>query len=1085
MSANLFYILKFNKPRTGDESFLFLAYRFQFFLGHLGKFGASLVLGLLFLLGNAPEISYAQVVTNITGDGSMGTIVPNGCNVCDITGGTRPNGGPNLFHSFDQFNVGETGIANFLNDGTATTNIISRVTGGDPSSIFGVIQTTGFGEANLFLMNPNGIVFGPNATLNVGGDTHFTTANYIRLVDDVQFTADPGAQVDVLTISPVAAFGFSGPTNPESISINDIDLAVADGKTISLVGGDVTIASSVTASGGQIRIASMTSPGEILHSNFMTGPNSNGESFTAGAVISLGDGTTLDVSGDAAGTVIIRGGELHMVNATISADTGDSNGAETAVDINLMGDMTIQAGTDLNTFEGIPAITARSGGSGNAGKVDIVSRNLDVQVTDDFFYPAVISTVNSGTGGRGGDVNITTGNLNATGDPFGFAFFIDSGKAGDGPGGNITIEADNFQMQDIFLNTGDNFDFDPFDPTGIAGNVTIRADELGLNFSGIMTDSFSANNAGNISIEGRDGDGGDVTLADSQITASGFDQGGEITIDVDSFVATSSLVTSSTEEGSGPAPGITVNAQTIELRDGSQFITSTFGDGDAGPINVTALDHFSIIGSAPFTNRPSGIFSNSFGDFGTLGESGTVTINTPQFTMTGGGRINTVTASSGVGGSVIVISDDIFISGQQAFTPSEQLFGLGNQRASGIYTSTVGDANCGGPCGNAGDITITTNSLTIENGAQLDSGSSSTGDGGTVTANASGQISISGTLDDGTRGGVFSRTIGNDASAGDGGGISLTAGQSVFLNSGATVSASSTGPGTPGNVTIAATAGDVKVNNGNIEASSNSPATGGDITVTAGQNAEFTNNTEVNALNTGTGDAGGILVEAGNTILVDNSTVNVQSAQGNAGDIKFDADFLIHVKNSLISGATGGGPETFGANIDFDPQWIIIENSQILANAFEGQGGNITLTADNGVFIDTSTIIDFSSTFGTSGSLDVQAPIQILSEVITPLPQGTLKVAKMYAARCAAQKGGQFSSFVQGGRDGLPPSPGGFMPSPLQMTVPQTSAGSRPTSTGASGNMVKRLGLDSDTEFVGYNSHAHWLIGDSVQGCAA
>ena len=173
-----------------------------------------------------------------------------------------------------------------------------------------------------------------------------------------------------------------------------------------------------------------------------------------------------------------------------------------------------------------------------------------------------------------------------------------------------------------------------------------------------------------------------------------------------------------------------------------------------------------------------------------------------------------------------------------------------------------------------------------------------------------------------------------------------------------------------------------------------------------------------------------------------------------------------------------------GANIDFDPQWIIIENSQILANAFEGQGGSIKFTADNGIFIDTSTLIDFSSTFGTSGSLDVQAPIQNLSGVITPLPQGTLKVAKMYAERCAAQKGGQFSSFVQGGRDGLPPSPGGFMPSPLQMIAPPSSAGSLPTISGASGNMVKRLGLNSGAELVGPNGKAHWMIGDSIQGCA-
>ena len=100
----------------------------------------------------------------------------------DITGGTRPGGGTNLFHSFGDFNVPNHNIANFLNDsGLATSNILGRVTGGNISNIFGTIQTTGFGNANLFLMNPTGFLFGPNATVNVGGMVAFTSADYLRL----------------------------------------------------------------------------------------------------------------------------------------------------------------------------------------------------------------------------------------------------------------------------------------------------------------------------------------------------------------------------------------------------------------------------------------------------------------------------------------------------------------------------------------------------------------------------------------------------------------------------------------------------------------------------------------------------------------------------------------------------------------------------------------------------------------------------------------------------------------------------------------------------------------------------------------
>jgi len=101
-------------------------------------------------------------------------------------------------------------IANFLNkgsfdsngnllaDGLATSNILGRVTGGNISNIFGMIQTTNFGNANLFLMNPAGFLFGPNATVNVGGMVSFTSADYLRLTDNARFNAVPGPAESVL-----------------------------------------------------------------------------------------------------------------------------------------------------------------------------------------------------------------------------------------------------------------------------------------------------------------------------------------------------------------------------------------------------------------------------------------------------------------------------------------------------------------------------------------------------------------------------------------------------------------------------------------------------------------------------------------------------------------------------------------------------------------------------------------------------------------------------------------------------------------------------------------------------------------------
>ena len=205
----------------------------------LRTFLPSLVLLLVAL--PAPSLAQVTAITPTTGTGNLGTTVTSAGNLYNITGGTRPGNGPNLFHSFGLFSVGTSDIANFSNDtGLSTTNILSRVTGGNPSNIFGTIQTTGFGSANLFLINPAGVLFGPTASLNVGGSFHVSTADYIRLTDGAQFNAIPGPQDALLSTAPVAAFGFLSP-NPAAIAIQGSNLSIPTGQTLSVVGGEITI----------------------------------------------------------------------------------------------------------------------------------------------------------------------------------------------------------------------------------------------------------------------------------------------------------------------------------------------------------------------------------------------------------------------------------------------------------------------------------------------------------------------------------------------------------------------------------------------------------------------------------------------------------------------------------------------------------------------------------------------------------------------------------------------------------------------------------------------------------------------------
>src|SRR5262249_11796240 len=147
--------------------------------------------------------------------------------VYNITGGTRPGNGPNLFHSFDRFSVGTGETANFTSAQTGIKNILSRVTGGQQSTIDGQLRTDGqlrAEGANLYLLNPAGVLFGPHASLDVSGSFHVSTADYLRFADGAQLHADLG-QGSQLTVAEPAAFGFLGST-PAPITIQGGKLGV-------------------------------------------------------------------------------------------------------------------------------------------------------------------------------------------------------------------------------------------------------------------------------------------------------------------------------------------------------------------------------------------------------------------------------------------------------------------------------------------------------------------------------------------------------------------------------------------------------------------------------------------------------------------------------------------------------------------------------------------------------------------------------------------------------------------------------------------------------------------------------------------
>ena len=625
-----------------------------------------------------PGIGLPQVATTITSSG-LGTTVTQAGTTHNITGGTRPGNGANLFHSFGLFNVGEGNTANFLNNtGLATSNILGRVTGGQSSSIFGTIQTTNFGAANLFLINPAGWIFGPTASLNVGGAFHVSTADYIRLSDGVLFNATPGPADALLTTAPPAAFGFLGPPLCVSPCIS-VDggflggfLQVPEGQTLSLVGGDVQITGGATlfAPSGRVQIASVASPGELAI------PDLNVGSFSQLGRIDINSGSSINVSGDfsgagAGGTVLIRGGQLFVDSSTITSETvGDIDGASTGIDIQMVDSVEFTNGT---------SITTATSGTGRGGNIDVKAASLSMSSG---------GTILSQTFGDGqsGNVSLTVdGAAEIAGSS------ISSASFGTGLPGDISVNVGALTLTDASTIQAGLF-------SGTEGaNVTVTArDSIVIsNGSGISSQSFLSNV-------------GQVVI--SAPTAS-------LTID-NGFISTGTLET-------GNAGDISVNVQSLTLTGGGQIASSNIfqATGSGGDVTINA-NSVSISGTSPtgvsvlpspfgdFVNNPhSGIFSAAFSESPLAGPGGTITVSTPTLTMSDGGTISVATVGGGGAGNIALNVGDFTLASSARIDSSTTAAGAGGNLNVAAATVNIGGAGSGlfstaSSTGNAGQITV-------------------------------------------------------------------------------------------------------------------------------------------------------------------------------------------------------------------------------------------------------------------------------------------------------------------------------------------------------------------------------------------
>lgn len=188
----------------------------------------------------------AQVVP--AADGTH-TLLQTTGNQLDITGGQRKGG--NLFHSFDKFSFTRDQIVD-IQSNPAIRNIFTRIIGGEASVIDGMLKVSG-ASSNLYLMNPAGILFGPNVRLNLSGMFTATTATKLNF-ENGQWNILGGSTSPTLTGDPTALlFALNQPGSIANLG----NLSVAPGQSLNLIGGTVVNTGAIVAPAGQVTLAAL------------------------------------------------------------------------------------------------------------------------------------------------------------------------------------------------------------------------------------------------------------------------------------------------------------------------------------------------------------------------------------------------------------------------------------------------------------------------------------------------------------------------------------------------------------------------------------------------------------------------------------------------------------------------------------------------------------------------------------------------------------------------------------------------------------------------------------------------------------
>jgi filamentous hemagglutinin family protein len=1057
-------------------------------------------------------IALGKAAAQIVPDATLSTnsAVTSQGNTNIIIGGTTA--GSNLFHSFQQFSI-NGGTTAYFNNSPTIQNILSRVTGVSASNIDGLIRANG--TANLFLLNPNGIVFGPGATLEIGGSFVASTANSLKFADGTEFSASNSTASPLLAVSVPVGLQY-GSQAVNGIQVQGANLQVQSGKSLTLVGGNVSLdGGSLVAPSGRVDLGGLAGSGtiELNEDRSLTFPEG-----AARADIQLKNASEINVRASDNGNIAITSRNLNisggsLLRAGIESGMGTPQDEAGNININTTDNITITDGSlianavrtnaqgqggDVNIIAGSlfisdsSQVNALTQGRGSAGSVTIAVRDtLSFNNSSGSF-----STVADTAVGNAGIIKITAKLLFLTN-----GSQITASTFGQGNGGVINLNV----LDSIFLDNSNIINRVSSSGVGNAGQINITGASLALNNESLLSastagqgnggainlniqESISLDNSSIFNVVGSTGVGNagainviakSVLLTNnSQLTASTFGQGnsGVINLNIQDgiFLDNSSIFNNVVNGAVGNGGKINITTSSLSLVNGSQIVASTFSQGNAGGISITAKNNISLDGSNENGSK-SGIFSAV--DQEAVGNGGSINISSNKLLLSNGAQLNTSTFGKGNAGNILInVNDSITLSNTSYIVSSVQSGGVGQGgditiqtrslsltdgsqvqsavfRAQGdtpggqgkggsiniaasdsVYVSGVNTEGFSsgvltiteqGALGQAGNITINTGNLIIENaafinaatrnssdggsitinadtltltsGGQVFTTSRSSGNAGTITLNIANAITLAGSdtsyseriakfgsnivSDAGPISGVFSRTTKD--SAGQGGAINIKAGQ-LILKDGAQVSAITAGTGNAGNImlNIASDITLTGVNSGIFAGTEvGSTGNGGNIMVRS-QSLGISNHAVLSAASQGQGDAGNIAIDTGTLALdTDGSISGVMGIQaiGDGSTVSITANDLIATNGGNIitttSSTQGGDAGSIVLNL-LNSLTLSGVNSGLFANTeagSTGKGGSISIDPHIVTIADGAAISVNSQGSGTGGSITLQA----------------------------------------------------------------------------------------------------------------